>query len=98
MDREPHRYQKYCSDIAGQDIHSHGGDPVAVVRLVRNWLRNASAGSGVVIPSAIVMVERYERFRRGLPRFSQKFQLDADELTFNDFTTLTAEWQNLNGW
>lgn len=98
LDREPHRYQKYCSDIAGQDIHSHGGDPAVVVKIVRNWLRNASAGSGVVIPSAMVMVERYKRFWRDLPRFSQKFQLDADELTFNDFTTLTAEWQNLNGW
>ena len=98
LDREPHRYQKYCSDIAGQDIHSHGGDAAAVVKIVRNWLRNASAGSGVVIPSAVVMVDRYKRFWRDLPRFSQKFQLDADELTFNDFTTLTAEWQSLNRW
>mgnify|MGYP006145882417 CR=1 FL=1 len=46
LDREPHRYQKYCSDIAGQDIKSHGGDPAAAVRIARDWLRNASAGSG----------------------------------------------------
>ena len=98
LDREPYRYQKYCSDIAGQDIQSHGGDPAAAVKIVRNWLRNASAGSGVVIPSAKTMVERYERFRRDLPRLSRRFRLDPDELIFNDFTTLTAEWLSLNGW
>ena len=98
LDLEPYRYQKYCSDIAGQDIQSHGGDPAAAVKIVRNWLRNASAGSGVVIPSAKTMVERYERFRRDLPRLSRRFRLDPDELIFNDFTTLTAEWLSLNGW
>ena len=70
----------------------------AAVKIVRNWLRNASAGSGVVIPSAKTMVERYERFRRDLPRLSRRFRLDPDELIFNDFTTLTAEWLSLNGW
>jgi hypothetical protein len=98
LDREPYRYQKYCSDIAGQDIQSHSGDPAAAVKIVRNWLRNASAGSGVVIPSAKTMVERYERFRRDLPRLSRRFRLDPDALIFNDFTTLTAEWLSLNGW
>jgi hypothetical protein len=98
MDREPHRYQKYCSDIAGQDIRSHGGDPATGVRIVRDWLRNASTGLGVVIPSGKMMAERYARFQRDLPRLSRKFRLDPDELIFNDFTTLAAEWLKLNAW
>ncbi len=26
LDREPHRYQSFISDIGGQDIHAHGGE------------------------------------------------------------------------
>ena len=31
LDREPYRYQTFISDIAGQDIHAHGGDVVALI-------------------------------------------------------------------
>lgn len=98
LDREPYRYQKYCSDIAGQDVQAHEGDPLAAVRIVRNWLRNASAGSGVVIPSGSLMVERYERFQRELPLLCTTLRLDRNELIFNDFTTLAAEWLKVNSW
>jgi hypothetical protein len=98
LDREPHRFQKFCSDISGQDIRSHAGDPAAAVKIVRNWLRNVSARSEVVIPSGKMMVERYELFRRELPPMCERFRLDPEELIFNDFTTLTAEWLKLNPW
>lgn len=51
-----------------------------------------------MIPDAKLMVERYARFRRNLPRLCEKSRLDPDELIFTDFTTLTAEWLKLNGW
>lgn len=98
LDREPFRYQQFCSDIAGQDIQSHGGEPHEAVKRVRNWLRNATADSTVVIPSGSVMVERYERFGRALPLLCERLQLDRDELLFNDFTTLAAEWLKVNSW
>jgi hypothetical protein len=98
LDREEFRYQKYCSDIAGQDIRSHAGDPLAGVKIVRDWLRNASTASGIVIPGGSVMVERYEQFQRELPLMCEALRLDRDELIFNDFTTLTAEWLKVNSW
>lgn len=98
LDCEPHRYQKFCSDISGQDIHSHGGNPAAAVKIVRNWLRSVSTRSGVVIPSGKTMVQRYELFQRELPLMCERFRLDPDELIFNDFSTLTAEWLKLNPW
>jgi hypothetical protein len=98
LDREPFRYQKYCSDIAGQDIRSHDGDPLECVKIVRNWLRNASSASDVVIPSGSVMVKRYERFQRELPLLCDRLRLDRNELIFNDFTTLAAEWLKVNSW
>ena len=38
LDREPYRYQAFLSDIAGQDIAAHGGEPVRAIGAVRDWL------------------------------------------------------------
>ncbi len=40
VDSEPHRYVKYLSDIAGQDIKVHGNDPLDYIKVVRDWLAN----------------------------------------------------------
>lgn len=98
LDREPYRYQKYCSDIAGQDIRAHAGEPHEAVRVVRNWLRNATADSEVVIPGGSVMVARYERFERELPTVCERLRLNRDELLFNDYTTVVSEWLKANSW
>ena len=42
FDREPHRFQRYISDIAGQDIHAHGGAYNRLIRELAGWLRSQS--------------------------------------------------------
>ena len=55
LDCSPYRYQKFMSDIAGQDIHCHEGDPHLAVREVVNWLRaytrlaNVPGGAGAAV-------------------------------------------------
>jgi hypothetical protein len=39
LDREPYRYQIFCSDIAGQDIRAHHNDVGYAISAVREWLR-----------------------------------------------------------
>lgn len=39
LDRKPYRYQKFMSDIAGQDIHSHSGSTQKLISEVAAWLR-----------------------------------------------------------
>jgi hypothetical protein len=39
LDREPYRYQRFISDLAGQDIRAHGGDIEAAIRETATWLR-----------------------------------------------------------
>ena len=39
LDKERYRYQKFCSDIAGQDIRSHNGNATDALTAVRNWLQ-----------------------------------------------------------
>ena len=98
LDREPNRVQRFCSDIAGQDVRSHGGTSTGMVSTIRNWLRNASHQSGIIVPSGSRMVKRYERFQRELPLLCDRLGLDRDELIFNDYTTVTAEWLKVNSW
>jgi hypothetical protein len=98
LDSERFRFPKFCSDIAGQDVRSHDREPTHAVRVVRDWLRNASLESGVVIPSGARMVERYELFQEELPLLCEQLRLDRSDLIFNDYTTLIAEWLKLNSW
>ncbi len=45
LDVERYRYQKFISDIAGQDIAAHSGDNRTVIRIVRDWLSSATPKS-----------------------------------------------------
>lgn len=38
LEEKPYRYQAAVSDLAGNDIEAHGGDPETAVRKVRNWI------------------------------------------------------------
>jgi hypothetical protein len=94
LDRAPHRYQTFMSDIAGQDIRNHEDDPKQAIAIVRNWLRSASRRTD--IPGGRVIAERYERFRAQLPILASELKLAADELTFNDYTWIVAVWLTRN--
>ena len=90
LDKEQYRYQEFISDIAGQDIQAHNNNPEEIVIVVRNWLRNASKRQ--TIPSGSIIGERYQEFMRDLPQLAQAFQLEIEELIFNDYTFMLTEW------
>ncbi len=56
FDEEPFRYQKYLSDIAGQDINSHHGEPSLMVREIRraNALKFQNLEQIVFIPTGFL--------------------------------------------
>lgn len=90
LDRESYRYQKFCSDIAGQDISAHGGKVELAVSAVRDFLR--SARRGAMIPGGAKIYRRYAAFQKQLPVLCRRLGLRKRELIFNDFTTLVSEW------
>lgn len=94
LDRERHRYQKYLSDIAGHDISAHNDDPAAVVREVRNWLRDRSGRPD--IPGSTKIYERYRAFEAALPELCGALHLDAKELPFADLARLVFVWLQSN--
>lgn len=98
LDRESYRYQKFISDIAGQDIKSHDGDPELAIKRVRNWLRSSPTVAEIMIPGPGRIVERYHLFRNELPELGRRVRLDPDDLIFSDFTTCVSEWLKKNNW
>jgi len=93
LDSDKYRYQKFISDIAGQDIQAHENDPKAAIRIVRNWLRSYSQTS---IPSGSVIWNRYQTFRADLPQLCAELKLDMNELIYNDYTLLVSKWLKIN--
>lgn len=90
FDAEPYRFQKYASDIAGQDVHRHSNDPRTAIIRVRDWLRTET-GAEVAIGGA-AMYARYVRFRSDLPAICDELKLDVDGLTFVDLSYTIVRW------
>lgn len=90
VDTEPFRYQRFLSDISGYDIHSHHGCPELLVRQVTEWLRVLLRGQE--LPGGARMWRRYVRFQADLPVLLQRAQVEAEELTFADYSLLCQRW------
>lgn len=87
LDREQYRYQKFISDIAGQDIAAHGGDPTNVIKKIRNWL----ASQKTPLPGGAAIVNRYLAFQTALPKVCEQLDLEADELEFTDLVNVIKQ-------
>lgn len=96
FDRERYRYQKFLSDIAGQDIRAHHGNPAELIRAVRNALATTQP-PGVLLHSAASIVERYGWFQQDLPEVCGLLGMDPHDLGHRDLTFLIAEWLEVDG-
>lgn len=94
LDCEPYRFQKFISDIAGQDIKAHQNEECKVIKLVRNWLQDFSKDR--IIPGGKKMLDRYELFRSHLPEICEERHLQVEDLTFMDFTNVVYVWLDLD--
>jgi hypothetical protein len=92
LDSDRFRYQALCSDIAGQDIKSHGNDPLKALTEVRDWLGSFRSEDGVLLPGAAEMRKRYERFQLELPTICEDIGLEPGNLLFGELRTIVQEW------
>ncbi len=90
LDRQMHRYQKFISDIAGQDIHSHDGEVDILIEQIATWLRDAAPDP--LVPGGRAIAIEFKRFRADLPDIAASKSLETDELTFKDLTAIAARW------
>lgn len=90
FDSEQYRFQKYISDIGGQDVHRHNNDPKIAVTRVRDWLRSESGDHA--IRGGTVIHDRYVAFRDDLPSICVSLGLDLNSLTFADLSYAIVLW------
>jgi hypothetical protein len=94
LDVDRFRYQRFCSDIAGQDIKAHAADPERAITAVRDWL--ASFRPDVLLPGAAMVRSRYAKFVSDLPLLCAPLHLDPDNLLFVEARTMIEEWVDDN--
>lgn len=94
LDREKYRYQKFLSDIAGQDIQSHDGRPEILIQRVRNWLQSQTRSN--LIGSAAV-IQKFVTFTADIPRsLAVLNKTDADLDNYRDFHELDYTWLDIH--
>jgi hypothetical protein len=96
MDIEQYRYQRFISDIAGQDVSAHGGNQRGVVKEVRDWLRPELDPRRVIIPRGDEIVTRFRSFQRALPSICERLRWDSNNLSFVDYAYTVASWIEIN--
>jgi hypothetical protein len=82
LDRDRYQYQRYISDIAGQDIAAHGEEPRELCRTVRDWLSTQIASS---IPTVCFIWDRYVTFTRQLDDACLRARQRRQELSYADY-------------
>lgn len=90
LDRERYRFQKFISDIAGQDIREHGDDPARAIAQLRSWF--ATLPRRDMLPGGAAIARRYTLFRAELPAILAKMGLEPAEMVFADYTNLVSTW------
>lgn len=89
FDIEKYRYQRFISDLAGMDVHAHGGNPSTLVQEVRDWLANVSHRK---LPSGARVLALYGQFQADLPTAAEELGFEPHELPYADFEGLVTNW------
>jgi hypothetical protein len=93
LDREPYRYQRFLSDIAGHDIQSHDGQIELLLIKVRNWLFNQ--GHQDIIGSAELQ-DQFNAFMSDIPHtLLQLRKSEADLENYQDFRQVVFSWLDI---
>jgi hypothetical protein len=92
FDKEDFRYQKYISDIGGQDIKSHAGDASIIISNIRNALNAAPIPEKPPIAGAAKIISQYKLYQIDKPGILETLNLQPDEITYADETAIIQRW------
>lgn len=96
FDKKAYRYQRFISDIAGQDINAHNNSPKNAIKVVRDWLSGKSSRK---MPSdGIFIWNLYRRFQKALPGMCRTLDLKHENLIYKDYINLVYEWLKESTW
>lgn len=90
FDTEKFRYQRFVSDISGQDPTPHADEPLQVVRAIRDWLQTVQPNAR--LPGGDEYAARYEKFRAVRDKLAAAAMLSVSKLTYLDRLHLVQDW------
>lgn len=88
-------YQASTSDIAGQDIRSHGNVSDQAINVIRDWLSQFVA-KGTILPGGKKMAKHYSVFYSELPAILRQLGINRRDLIYNDYTLIVMKWLREN--
>lgn len=89
LEREKYTCQKCLSDIAGQDLQSHGGDVSRMISQVRNWLRTET---GRDLPGPVQIGVSLQNYRAALLRSCENAGLLPDDVPFPERLAMQSQF------
>lgn len=93
MDSEPFRYQKFISDINGQDIKAHDLKEERIIQHVRDFLATSSRTQ---LAGSEYLFQQHALFKSQLPVICRRLKWTVDQLTFIDFVDCINGWLGEN--
>jgi len=90
MDTEVHRYQKYISDISGQDIKSHNNNPEKIIKCIRDVFNSMHIKG--TIAGAKDITQNYRKFQSLQPILMEELKLHPDDITYADKVQMIERW------
>ena len=94
LDRDPYRYQRFLSDIAGQDPEAHGGDPRELIRVLRDWLETTEATG--TLPGGTFVWDQYVRYREARPELFTALRLTERDAGYSGTLRAIRAWLELD--
>ncbi len=92
LEKEKFRYQKFMSDIAGNDIRAHHNNPELAIKNVRDWMK-INVGHQVEWANAIWMA--FNEFLFDYIEFAEQKKYDPykiQSITFSDLIDYMKVW------
>lgn len=93
MDSEPFRYQKFISDINGQDIKAHNLKEEKIIQHVRDFLATSSRTH---LAGGDYLTEQFRLFKERLPEICRQLRWTVEQLTFIDYVNCIKVWLEEN--
>ena len=90
FESRPYEYQKFISDIAGQDIHCHHKSLPKLFIELSAWMRRENEDG--MVPGGNTIKKEHQKFQKAVPRLCRKIGLQTSEMTYLDYRRMVEKW------
>jgi len=93
LEKDKYFYQKFLSDIAGQDIRNHNNKPIEVIEIIRDWF--STLNEKKKYDSHVIIWNYYNDFIDSLIKRLEKEGYKKDRvmiLPFTEFVGYARKW------